>query len=120
MAEDFTQVFDQHFQTHFVNHMLRDSGFLEYVAAEVKAELFSTELLQRAVRLILNFQQENNAAPNTLIFRYLDSLKEKGRVAGDAYKSMNEYLDMLFTLPLQNRSFLLREFDKFLRHQMFR
>lgn len=112
--------FDEHFQQHFVNHLLRDSSFLERVAADISPELFSSEYGQRVARLTLDFFAENSAAPSTLVFRVLDKLLERQLMSPEVHKNLCVYIDGLFALDLQNRSFLLREFDNFIRHQQFK
>lgn len=110
--------FDIHFQKHFVNHLLRDSDFLEQTIHDLKPELFSDETIQRVVRVVQNFYMDNRSAPNTLVFRKLDDWKLQNLLNEDTHKVLTSYIDDLFAMPLQNRSFLLQEFNRFLRTQM--
>src|SRR5690606_17336819 len=104
--------FDQHYIRHFVNHLLRDTDFLQNVWRDVKPELFSDTHYQMIVRLIQNFRLEHGAAPGTLIYRVLDSWKDSGTISAPVHTSLVAVLETLFELPLQNKSFLLDQFSK--------
>lgn len=108
---------DEHYVKHFVNHCLRDSDFLRRVAKDLDASLFSDDTTKRVIKLTIEFEKENHAAPGTLVFRVLDSWKEKGLLNESLHKVVNTFIDELFTLPLQNRHFLLEQFDGFCRKQ---
>ena len=110
--------FDKHYQQHFLNHLLRDSDFLLNVVDDVKPELFSDHHYQKIVRLILDFRQDHGSAPGTLIFRVLDSWKDKGSLSEPVHSALTTILDEFFGLPLQNKTFLLAEFSRFARQQM--
>ena len=110
--------FDSRFEAHFVNHMLRDTDFLNNVKTETSAELFSNEIAQRVVRLTLDFSAKENYAPGDLIYHVLDDIKKTGRgITEESFTLVKTYIDDLFKLELQNKSYLLKEFDKFIRHQ---
>lgn len=110
--------FDAHFQKHYVNHLLRDTDFLSHVYPEgVARELFSDEALQRVVILVKNFYDDHKAAPGTLAFRALDDLKTKQLISDPNHRAISEMLDELFALPLQNRSYLIQQFEIFARSQ---
>lgn len=112
-------LFDEHFQANFLAHMLRDSHFLLHVKDEISPDLFSNELAQRTVRLVKDHGDQERAAPGHLIFRRLDEFKERKLISDETHKSMCSFIDQLFGITLQNREFLIREFDKFVRHQRF-
>lgn len=114
MSESF---FDDQYVKHFTNHLLRDSDFLRRVARDVDPSLFSDDTTKRVVKLAIEFEKENHAAPGTLVFRVLDSWKEKGLINESLHKVVNLFIDELFALPLQNRHFLLEQFDGFCRKQ---
>lgn len=113
------QLFDDHYQLHFLTHMLRDSQFLSHVIDDVKPELFTNELAQRIARITIDHGKDQQAAPATLIFSLLDNWRKKGLVSEAAHKNLTSYADTLFALQLQNREYLLRKFDEFHQHQVF-
>lgn len=112
--------FDDHFQKHFVNHLLRDSDFLGQVVDDIDPDIFLDDTLRRVVRLVKDFWPETKGAPGTLAFRVLSSWKEKSLISSATYETMNSFIDELFTLDLQNKSFLLKEFGRFVRKQTFK
>lgn len=117
---DFSSKFDQHFQKCFVAFVMRDSEFLQEVAADLSPELFSDSAMQRIVRVCLDFHAQEKSAPDMLIFRLFDQLRDQGALGQDTYAICSKLADELFATRLQNRRYLLSEFQSFLRHQMFR
>lgn len=113
-------LFDEHYQRHFLNHFLRDSEFALRVYEDVTPELFTNQIAQRVIRVVKSYVTQYKAAPDTLIFRELDKLKESGLLADAVYDNVSLFIDDLYKLGLQNRKFLLSEFNKFLRHQMIK
>lgn len=112
-----SRLYDRHFQLCFVAFLLRDEDFLSHVANDIEPEFFSDETLQRIVRLILQFYETEKSAPNRLIFHELDKLRESKHIPEDTYKLLNLAIDELFGYELQNRRYLLQEFDRFARHR---
>lgn len=112
--------FDEHYQQHFLNHLLRDSEFTGSVITDVKPEMFGNEIDQRLVRIVAAFWKENKAAPGTLLFRYLDDLKGKNLLHESLHDNLCKRVDGLFVLPLQNRKFLVDQFNTFSRKQLIK
>lgn len=110
--------FDARFQQAFVNFLLRDGTFLGTVAHDITPDLFGDDTLQRIVRLCLSHFEEHKAAPDTLAFQILQNWKDQGTLPESVCQSVSKVLDELFALPLQNRTFLLKEFSNFARQQM--
>ena len=119
MSTNFADKFDRHYQQHFVNFLLRDSGFVERVHPDIKPEMFADEMLQIIVRLILQHYDAEKAAPGTLIFRRLSQLRDGNIVSAGAADAISKVLDELFELPLRNRTYLLSEFADFVVFQTF-
>lgn len=117
MAEQV--LFDAHFQRSFLAFILRDSEFLKQVERDVTHEMFSDEYGKRIVIACKEFYAENKAAPDTLIFRVFGKYLQEGMMKKDLHDLCVALADDLFAIPLQNRSFLLKEFGKFLKHRMF-
>lgn len=109
--------FDEHFQKFFIAHLLRDSDFLLNTIQDLDPDIFSNDTWKRIVRLCVEFGREFKAAPDTLAFRVLDSWKAKGLVAESLHKTVSASLDEFFAYPLQNREYLRKQYDTFLRQQ---
>jgi len=115
--QPLSHLYDRHFQAAFVASMLRDGEFLQSVAADVRPETFTDEGLQRAVRLIQQFYQEHNGAPDTLVFNEMAKLEQAGTLPKEIHNTLKLTLDSLFAVELNNRRYLLDEFARFLRHR---
>jgi galactitol-specific phosphotransferase system IIB component len=115
-----SELFDVKFQNLFLCHALRDTTFLDRIHADVIPELFGNEYAQRACRLIVEFFRTEHTAPGELIFHVLDDLKAQQLLGESLASNLSTYIDDLFKLPLHNRVYLLKEFDRFVRHQRFR
>lgn len=116
---DLVTRFDAHFQRNFLACMLRDSDFLEKVARDVKPNMFADDTVQRLITATLAFYAEQQSAPDTSIFRVLDGYVIDGVLKPELRQICAVLADDLFAIPLQNKAYLLSEFEKFLRHQMF-
>lgn len=108
-------LYDLEFQRSFLGHFLRDSDFAKKTGDSLEAEFFSDELTQRVARIAIAYNDENGASPGTLIFRYLDGMREKSQISDAIFDTLNTYVDELFSVELQNRKFLLKEFNHFCR-----
>jgi replicative DNA helicase len=111
------QPFDLHYQKYFIAHCLRDSDFLLNVLEDLDPNIFSNDAYKRVIRLCIDFGRDNKAAPDTLAFRYLDNLKAKGLLHENLHQVISNTIDELFTVPLQNREYLRKQYDAFLRQQ---
>lgn len=109
--------FNEQYLRHFVNHCLRDSEFISQVQDGFQEDTIPNDLYKRIVRLSFSFYAEHKAAPGTLVFQLIDDLKSKGLNEG-IHKALSIAIDELFTLPLQNRKYLLDQFNSFARLQM--
>lgn len=110
--------FSAHFQLPFVAFMLRDSDFLSRVWRDVKPEYFQDEVLQRVVRFVLDFYEEQKSAPDVLLLSLLDTYHKQGLINSELHQLICLYCDQnLFTCPLQNRQYLENEFNNFVWHQ---
>jgi replicative DNA helicase len=118
MSEEI--LYDPRFQNIFIAFMLRDPLFLDHVASDIKPEIFTNEYSQRLVRLIIDFYTREKSAPGDLVWRILDDLKEQQLIPKSVYDNLNTYTDDLFAISLQNRNYVLNEFDRFIRHMIFR
>lgn len=117
---DFSEKFDIRFQKCFAAFLIRDSEFLDRVGPDLKPEIFANTTLQRLLRIVLDFWQQEHAAPDTLIFQVLDKLHVLGVLGQDAFDLCNKTADELFAVKLQNRQYLLNEYVTFLKHQLFK
>lgn len=111
--------FDQHFQKCFAAHLLREGSFVESVRRDVTAEHFADENLRRLMRLVLTFFDEHKSSPGALVFQELDSWRSRQLISEEQYKICATLADDLFKVQLENRSYLLQEFERYIRHQMF-
>lgn len=112
--------FDQHFQRHFLNHLLRDSDFAIKVKDAISADLFTSDDDRRLAKVTLDYINENGAAPGTLVFSVLKSLVDRNILSQGMHDQMAKYADEMFALGLQNREYLLKLHDDFRRNQLFR
>jgi hypothetical protein len=108
------------YQKPFINFAMRDSEFLLSVKDDLNPELFSDDVSQRLIRIILDFVEREKAAPGTLIFHLLDSLRDRKVLSTDIHKLLSEYAEQLFGYPLQNKRFLLDEYERFVKSARFR
>jgi len=115
--EQQTWGFDEHFQRHYVSHFLRDNTFYQEVREDVVPELFTSDNAQRVVRVAQAFGLEHGSPPGELIYTELERLGQKVNTID--LGPIREYLDRIFALELQNRSFLLRAHARFFRNQKF-
>jgi replicative DNA helicase len=116
---DLRVLFNSHFQKCFLAFMLRDSSFLERVVRDISQEMFTDDYAQRLVIAIKEFYRTHRAAPDTLIFPMLDNFVQAGILKPEVQQLCSKLADDLFAMPLQNQGYLLAEFDKFLKHQLF-
>lgn len=119
MAADLRVLFDAHFQRSFLAFMLRDSEFLERVVRDVTHEMFSDEYGKRIVTSCKEFFATHRAAPNTLIFSLFGQYLQAGLIKQDLHDLCTKFADDLFAIPLQNKGYLLGQFEKFLKHRLF-
>lgn len=99
--------------------MVRDSDFLERVVRDVTPGMFGDDYAQRIVLACVEFHRSNRAAPGTLIFRVFDGFVQEGLLKAEVRDVCSKLVDDLFAIPLQNKLYLLGEFEKFLKHQLF-
>lgn len=111
--------FDKHFQKHFAAHVLRDGSFLDQVRRDLDFSIFSDENLQRVMRLCLDFFDKEKKAPGDLVYQILESWRSRELIKEDNYIAAKAICDDLMELALVNKGYLLGEFDRFIRHQMF-
>ncbi len=116
---DLRVLFDAHFQRAFLAHMMRDSEFLERVIRDVSPLMFSDDYAQRLVTAIQEFYKTSKAAPDTLIFRVFGQYLQAEMIKTEVHQLCCKLADDLFAVPLQNRGYLLQEFEKFLKHRLF-
>jgi hypothetical protein len=113
------QLYNIAFQNLFQAFLLRDGMFLEHVHGDVIPELFNNEYAQRTTRIVLDFWNKEHSAPGDLIFHVLDDLRKQGTIPESLIKNLNAYIDNLFAIRLENRNYVLKEFDRFIRHKLF-
>ena len=109
--------FDEHFQHHYLAHLLRDPVFFLHVRDDVEAELFTSELGQKAARLILGWAEENDSPPGSLIYTEIDNLRQYAAFNEADINQIKLYIKKLLDVELQNRRYLLDQHDKFLAHR---
>lgn len=112
-------IYDAKFQNIFIAFLLRDTEFLERVIKDVKPDIFQNDYIQRICRLIIDFYDKEHSAPEELIFHVIDDLKSQNLIPESLFNILNTYIDDLFAIKLKNRPYVLKEFDRFLRHQLF-
>jgi hypothetical protein len=115
-----SRLYDPRFQNLLLAHCLRDSQFLDHVAPDLRPELIGNEYGQRLVRILVDYHEREHSAPNDLVFHLLDDLKQQGLLQESLHNNLCTYIDDLFALGIENRQYLLREFDRFVKHQLFR
>jgi hypothetical protein len=113
-------LFDKDFQNLFISYMLRDTTFLQHVANDIQPTIFGDEYRQRICRLVLDFYEREKAAPQDLIFHQIDDLYQQNLITESLQRILSTYIDDLFAVELHNRNYVLKEFDRFIRHQTFR
>lgn len=109
--------FDEAFQRHYLAFLLQDTDFLNQVKKDITPELFSSKVGQSICRLILGFEAEHKSSPGELIFAEVDLLATKAKFSKDHIEGVKSFLRALLDLKLQNRTFILKEHNRFFRHQ---
>lgn len=109
--------FDIHFKRHFAAHLLRDGSFAEEVIKDLKPEIFMDEALQRVVRIAIDFFRHQQNAPGDLLYRLLEEHHAHRTLTDDQYVACRHLAEDLLAVPLQNRGYLLAQFNQFLRHE---
>ena len=108
-------LYDRHFQKCVVAFLLRDSTFLNIVKQDLRPDFFTDQYLQRLVRIVFQFYDDNKAAPGILIIRELEKLSGDGKLSAQVNELLAKVLLELFSIELQNRDYLLKEVSSFIR-----
>lgn len=116
----FTERFNRQFQDNFLSHLLRDTTFLESVSRDISPEFFPEEAASRLVRVILYFYEQYSAAPDTNVFQILEQDKQNRVLTEDQHSAVSMLADELFQFKLQNKNYLLGQFNEFCRLQKYR
>lgn len=109
--------FDERFQQHYLSFLLSDPTFLQHVRPDIKPELFTSDVAQSVCRLALAFSDEHGSPPGDLLLTEIDRLSTKAAFKPGQLDTLKAYTKKLLDLPLQNRTYILREHDVFMRHQ---
>ena len=108
-------LYDSHFQKCVCAFLLRDSEFLALVRPDLRPEFFTDQYLQRLVRLIFQFFDDNKSSPDTLIVHELEKLSGDGKLSTTVKEILDKVLAELFSIELQNRDYLLKEVANFIK-----
>lgn len=117
MPTTLSEEFGASFQVCFGAFMVRDSEFLNCVVLSIEPEFFTDDSLKRLIRLVKEFYAEWGAAPGILIFHEFDRLKYAGLLSDEVHRRLNLITEELFRIELQNRDYILGQFEKFVRYQ---
>lgn len=109
--------FDEHFQQCYLAFLLRDSEFSSKVYRDLRPELFTSTPAQFVARVALSWISDNGTAPGSLIYQEIRNILKNSNVTYLSTADIAKYLDDLFVVPLQNKSFILQEHAKFFKHQ---
>ncbi len=116
---DLRTLFDAHFQKSFLAFVVRDSDFLEKVVRDLDRNLFDDDYAQHVVGAVLEFHKTNAAAPDKLIYQVIGRYLQSGLLKDETHQLIVALVADLFKIPLQNKVYILSEFDKFLRYSVF-
>lgn len=117
---NLSDVFDIRYQKGFVAHLCRDAAFVDAVIDEFDPSLFEDETLELVSRISTDFFHEYHAPPGELFFGHVESLKNQGVINKPSYDAIAAIWPDLLGMELTNRQYILRQYDKFLRHMRYR
>ncbi|MEM3040530.1 MAG: DnaB-like helicase C-terminal domain-containing protein [Nitrososphaerota archaeon] len=87
------------------------------IVQDLDPDVFSDENVRKTLRLASQFYKENKSAPDVMVFQVLKSWKQKNVLSEDQYESMSAFVDRIYSIPLHNRTYLLGQYEEFLRHK---
>ncbi len=116
---DVQSQFDDRFQRHFAAYLLRDSRLLSMCRPYLDPEHFANEIIKTLVQVIIQFHDANKAAPDELIFTYLNDLKRQKILTEKMGDLLQGICQEMMQDVLQNRDYLLGKYDEVLQQLAF-
>lgn len=111
--------FDESIQRHFLAFALADTHFLSIIRPFLKMDHFTHEGVRTVMRATMSFYDEYFSAPDEGIKTYIKDMAEKNLFPAGMLDSTLDFCDSLLSLKLQNKDWLLDNYDKVLRHFAF-
>lgn len=108
-------LFKDHYERFFLAFIVKDTDFLETVRQYLEPEFFSSSITQRLATLVINFYDEFRAAPDQAVLT--EAEKYRPVLKDEVTNDLKAYAQKILELPLQNRDYVMRDFDRFLRGQ---
>lgn len=119
MNKPLNESLDVNFQRHFIAYLLADTELLMLVRPFINAEQFTDEIVKGILRATLDFYDKYHTAPDESIIGHVQNMASKSHTPSSIYQRVIEDCKVLLEAKLQNRDYLLDQYDHILRSMAF-